>query len=260
MSRRLPLSGLGLVCLVVLACASVGSAEPPCDPALRPVQGEAGYTPRRNHVDRDAFRCEGLYVSPISAPGLELVSLLRGRIRYDLQPQARLIVRAPSSPSGGTGGIHIRAMALPLKTYYRMDATLDESRQIEWPVGEVLLPLGLDPARIGVFGWVETDRSKLFLPLRVAPKGTPSGREPIEIGVRTTTTLDRLLWRVAEESPSAQPGRWEPLTGDFSAGKTITISLPEGPAGVLIVEVVGQLHGSQEWTRLQPFRLLRSPL
>src|SRR5216683_4982848 len=82
MNRRLPLSGLGLVCLVTLACASAGSAEPPCDPALRPVQGEAGYTPRRN-------RCEGLYVSPISAPGLELVSLLRGKIRYDLHPQAR---------------------------------------------------------------------------------------------------------------------------------------------------------------------------
>ncbi|SRR6266851_5938807 len=254
MNRRLPLSGLGLVCLVTLACASAGSAEPPCDPALRPVQGEAGYTPRRN-------RCEGLYVSPISAPGLELVSLLRGKIRYDLHPQARLIVQAPSSPSSGSRGIHIRAMALPLKTYYRMDATLDDTRQIEWPVGEVLFPLGLHQASIGAFGWVETDRSSLFLPLRVTPKGSSSssGREPIEIGVRTTTTLDRLLWRVAEESPSAQPGRWEPVKGDFSAGKTITISLPEGPAGVLIVEVVGQLHGSQEWMRLLPFRVLRPP-
>lgn len=201
-------------------------------------------------------------MSPISAPGLELVSLLRGRIRYDLQPQTRLIVRAPSSPSSTSRGIHIRAMALPLKTYYRMDATLDESRQIEWPVGEVLFPLGLHQASIGAFGWIETDRSRLFLPLRVTPKGSPSSssREPVEIGVRTTTTLDRLLWRVAEESQAAQPGRWEPLKGDFSAGKTVTISLPEGPVGVLVVEVVGQLQGSQEWTRLLPFRVLRPPL
>jgi hypothetical protein len=254
MNRRPPSSGLGLLCLVTLACASVGSAEPPCDASLRPVQGTAGYAPRAN-------RCEGLYVSPISAPGLELVSLLRGKIRYDLQPQARLIVQAPSSPSVGSGRIQIRAVALPLKTYYRMDATLADSRQMVWPVGEVLFPLRLHQASIGAFGWVDNAGGRLFLPLRVTSEGSAAGQEPIEpieIGIRATTALDRLLWRVADESPSARPGVWDPVRGDFSAGKIITISLPEGPAGVLLVEVAGQLYGSQEWVRL-PLRLLRTP-
>jgi hypothetical protein len=212
----------------------------------------AGYTPRQN-------RCEGLYVSPISAPGLELVSLLRGKIRYDLQRQARLIVQAPSAPSIGSGQIHIRAMALPLKTYYRMDALLDNSGRMDWPVGDVLLPLGLHQDSIGAFGWVQTQGADLLLPLRVTSEGSASAHEPIEIRVRTTTTLGQLRWRVADESPLAKPSAWESLRGDFSAGKTITISLPEGPVGVLIVEVVGQLHGSQEWVRPLPLRLLRTP-
>ena len=248
------MSSLGLTCLVVSACPSISSAEsePPCDRAIRPVQSEAGYKLRTN-------RCEGLYVSSISAPGLELVSLLRGKIRYDLQRQAQLVVQAPSSPSIGSGQIHIRGVALPLKTYYRMAAVLDKSGRMNWPVGDVLLPLGLHQGSIGAFGWLETDRGDLLVPLRVTSEGSASTHEPIEIGVRTTTSLGQLRWRIRDDSPSAKPNSWEPLKGDFTAGKTITISLPEGPVGVLIVEVVGQLHGNQEWVRPLSLRVLRTP-
>jgi hypothetical protein len=169
-----------------------------------------------------------------------------------------LIVQVPSAAAVGTRTVHIRAVALPLKTYYRMDASLSDSNSMLWPIGEVLFPLRLHHSNLGVFGWLETPEGRLFLPLRVTSDGSTSGRERIEIVVRTTTGIDRLLWRSAEETTSTRPTDWQPLKSDFSAGRLATISLPEDRAGILLVDVAGKLSGSEDWARLT-LRVLRTP-
>jgi hypothetical protein len=46
-----------------------------------------------------------------------------------------------------------------------MDASLLPGRQFDWPVDTVLLPNGLSANHLGVFGWIDVEPEKIFVPL-----------------------------------------------------------------------------------------------
>src|SRR5687768_5596956 len=96
-------------CFVAWPAAQAGQSDP-CDPQLRPLAGHMGYIWRGD-------RCEGLYLSPVAADDLELVSLVQGKLHFDLQPKTRLQVSAPPIADLAHGPVRIRAVALPLRTY-----------------------------------------------------------------------------------------------------------------------------------------------
>jgi hypothetical protein len=213
----------------------------PCDQELTPVAGHVGYTARDN-------RCEGFYVSPVSAPSLELISLLRGPLRYNLTAPEQLHIIAPDLGAMATGPLQVRAVARPLRTYYRMDAVLPANGHLVWPVRDVLLPSHLHAERIGVYGWVGTEMQKLFVPLRVVPQGTPASKAPIEVMVRSSVDLDRLVWRIA--TPDGQASSWEQAGGKVPAGQPVTITLPEGPPTVLRLDIAAKTENRDSWARL----------
>ena len=86
--------------LIVLLLSGVLSGQgtllyaAPCDQKLTPIAGQVGYTAGKN-------RCAGFYVSSVSGPTLEIISLLRGPLRYDLKPQAQLLIIAPNKVKAG---------------------------------------------------------------------------------------------------------------------------------------------------------------
>jgi hypothetical protein len=226
--------------LVWLIVQAVQSDQ--CDPRLRPLPGHVGYIWRGD-------RCEGLYLSPVAAGDLELVSLLQGKLHFDLQPQIRLQVSAPPIADIVQGPIRIRAVALPLKTYYRMDTFLLPGRQFEWPVDTVLLPNGLSATHIGVFGWIDTEPEKIFVPLQVVQHGQPQSQGSMELVVRSSIDIENLVWRSSVEGEQASgPPRWlEVVATPLAGGRPVPIHLPAGPRAVLRVEVAAKARQTDRW-------------
>src|SRR5262249_47462123 len=93
------------------------SLDVSCDAHLQPIPGSQGYQKRTG-----AVRCEGMYRSPVSGFGLEVVSFITGGLSFDLERDRQLSVLVPVTPSLLGEAVHVRAVGLPLRTYYRMDA------------------------------------------------------------------------------------------------------------------------------------------
>ena len=218
-----------------------------CDQNLRPITGQAGYTARGS-------RCEGLYVSTVSAQSLELISLLRGKLHYDLQPNVQLTIVGPDISGMAQGRIQVRAVAQPLRTYYRMDTILPTNRRMLWPIKDVLLPLRLHADRVGVYGWIETQPEKLFVPLRIIPQGGSLPQAPIEVIVRSSLDVEGLVWRMAAENDDPPP--WQTAATNVPAGHPVTITLPEGPRTILRLEVAAKAENRAQWSKLT-LRILR---
>jgi hypothetical protein len=213
----------------------------PCDQELTPIAGHVGYTSREN-------RCEGFYVSPVSAPSLEILSVLRGPLQYTLSAQEQLVIVAPNLGSIVAGPLRVRAVARPLRTYYRMDAILPASGRLVWPVQDVLLPSRLHAERLGVYGWVGTETDKTFVPLRVVPQGTPVAKAPIQVIVRSTVDIDKLVWRLTAKDEPVSP--WEQGSANVPAGQPVTITLPEGPPMVLRLDIAAKAENRDSWAKL----------
>jgi len=238
---------LGYVCYWSLASVLMGLLgvslvhAGPCDQHLKPIPDRTGYMQRSG-------RCEGLYVSPVSAPTLELISLLRGKLEYDLDTDKQLEVTPPKVPPTAPGPLYIRAVARPLKTYYRMDATIALGDRLIWPLLDVLEPLRLDASRIGLYAWLQTDTGKLFVPLRVALQRAAPSVGPIETVIRSTVDVEALLWRVAgnQETVSA----WQQAGVNIAAGQPVSLDVPEGPQAILHLEVAAKALHQDIWAKL----------
>jgi len=104
------------------ACAVAG----PCEIGLSasPEAGQDGYGEREG-----GRRCEGIYVTPVGGKQVELVSLSRGRLWYDLNRSSTLQIRL----SGVSGPARVRAVGIPDGLYYQMDAVLADGQTLDWP-------------------------------------------------------------------------------------------------------------------------------
>jgi hypothetical protein len=232
--------------LALAAAGSAAGAQEVCD-RLRPVSSVLGYQLREPSV-----RCEGLYESTVRAVGLEVVGLVAGTIAPDLAEHAAVEIVGPAPadlPAGVEGPVRVRAVALPLKAYYRMDGVLDARSSLAWPIAEVVKPAGLGPRQIGLFGWVGEETDKTFVPLGVRVPGGGGGADGLHLYIRVSSDAEKLFWRVRDggaESP------WAPAAGGLvRSGQTVMVTLPPGPAAVIGVDVTAKPVGSDEWTSLR---------
>jgi hypothetical protein len=225
-----------------------------CD-ALVPAQGQIEYRWRQN-------RCEGFYRSNVSSGDLELVSLLLGHLAGDTTRDARLEIVVPAVPRSLSGPIQIRAVAIPPRTYYRMDATANAGGRLSWPLGEVVGPAQLSMERVGVFGWVDASPERVFVPLRVVPSGQAGAAGgPIELRVRSSSAVDWVRWRahVDGAAPQDLPAWQDAAQGGLDAWKPVTVVLPAGAAAILRVDVRAKPQNSDQ-TQLLSFRVARPDL
>ena len=224
-----------------------------CDHHLKPVPGGVGYARRA-----EGQRCEGLYQSTVSSVRLQLVSVLKGKLEFDPERHQILNVTAPEVPGTENRPVRVRAVALPLKTYYRMDAVLPRGGALKWPLQDIIERIQLSADNIGVYGWVHDKEGRLFVPLSVTAGddvAAGTGTEPVRIIVRSAVDLARLVWRTADEDGQVLDQQ-EYATAPLRAGHPIVLTLAAGNTAVLKVDIAGLPLQSDRWAKLR-LRVLR---
>jgi hypothetical protein len=211
---------------------------------LPPLQGtQSGYQQRGD-------RCEGLYVANVGAHSLTAKSFSFGKIRFDLEPAVVLQVSVP----GQKEAVNIRAVAIPPKTYYRMDAPLAAGKTMRWPVRDVLLRENLSDSRIGIFAWKGPDTAKTLMPVRViAQKQAVTSAAPF-LTIQASFDAQLVKWRSAPaRADGCQAfGPWQnAIQHPVTASWPIAINLATLPTGVHCLETVAQSGGSTTWETLK---------
>ncbi|MBY5592693.1 hypothetical protein HFO49_35690 [Rhizobium leguminosarum] len=229
---------------LIVACVGVFSlaraAEITCD-QLQPVPGDIGYQKRSGDA-----RCEGAYASPVGADGLDLISI--ENVGQSAVPVTGPILSV-SAPKQIGLPVHVRAVAIPLRTYYRMDATLEPGASLKWPVS-IMRSLNLEPSDIGVVGWIDSGAKREFVPLSVVPEGSPPNPDAsdVEIRLRPQVSLERVLWRTVEEGQL--PSQWNVLADrPVAAGEQLPLTITkEAMAGKL--DIRAKRPDSDDWLAL----------
>ncbi len=230
---------------VTALCFSVdsGAQDSKCK-GLPPLQdSQSGYQKRGD-------RCEGLYVANVGANSLAAMSFSLGKIRFELAPTVRLQVSAP----GQKQGVNIRAVAIPPKTYYRMDAALPAGATMVWPVRDVLLRESLGDSRIGIFGWKGPESAKTLVPVRVTPQDKAVTKAPPFLTIEASFDAQLVKWRWAPaRDDSCQAfGPWQnAIQHPVNASWPIAINLEQLPPGVHCLETAAQSGGSTTWETLK---------
>ncbi len=243
---------INLLLCATLFCwfpASSGAQQLKCD-AVRPLPGSpSSYKNRGN-------RCEGLYVADVGAHSIDVVSFTSGRLTYDIGSKMSLRVSASSQAPA----VNIRAVAIPPRTYYRMDTVLRSGLPLIWPVADVLLPEKLTDNRIGIFAWTGTENSKTFVPARVAPDkaGQRSPRlNPILLTIQLSFDAEAIKWRWArvQGGRCAAFDQWQDAAGQaVKASRPVQINLQRVPARFGCVEIAARSRDKNEWATL-PIRV-----
>jgi hypothetical protein len=196
-------------------------------------------------------RCEGFYVADVGAETLEPVSLTEGELLYDLRPGLTLQL----STSSQVGPFHVRAVAKPPRTYYRMDAVLEAGSSLSWPVDDVLWPEHLSADRIGVFAWKGSKDEKIFLPVRVTMPGSERAADFYQtayLSVRPSFDVEKVMWRTAkmEHSNCSAYGTWKDvLPNGVSAGEPVRFRLA-GLKGENCIQVAAKSETRNDWSTL----------
>lgn len=243
-----PLGVLSALVVFVLSCYS----QLPNCASLEPIPASPmQYKDRGN-------RCEGFYVADVGAPSIDVVALTFGSLKYDLNKDAKLFLFTPP----GVGHVHVRAMALPLRTYYRMDAELDPGKVLEWPIGDVLRPSNLTSDRIGIMAWRSIGDEKVLIPLFSSSSVSSSATSslPVNLIIRPSFDVEAIKWRAGPfvNGSCAQLGVWKdaPRT-EALAGQPVGIKLA-GLAGQICVEIAARAKNREDWATL-PLKLQLPP-
>jgi hypothetical protein len=211
---------------------------------LPPLQdSQSGYQKRGD-------RCEGLYVANVGSHSLAAMSFSLGKIRYELSSAIQLRVSAP----GQTQPVNIRALAIPPKTYYRMDAPLPAGTSMSWPVKDVLLPERLSDSRIGIFAWKGSERAKILVPVRVVTHETTAAPGSPFLTIQASFDAQQVKWRwaPAHDEGCLAFGPWQDaIQRPVTASWPIAIDLSQLPAGVHCLETAAQSGGSAAWETLK---------
>jgi len=234
---------VSFICLV----PKVLSQHPSCDNALKRIPGNLGYSWRSG-------RCEGFYESQVSSK-LELVSLTIGKIQYVLEENINLEVTTPFGFDEISEPIYLRAIALPLRTYYRLDTIIQHNGRFIWPIKDVLIPAKLTANRLGVFAWIDNNDDKIFVPVIVtcsSSKKAENTNSPILLMIRSDLEIEGLVWRsYSEKKELTKSLKWEKvLNSPQRAGKIITISLPNGPSDILNINIRAKAVNRDKWLTL----------
>lgn len=201
--------------------------------------------------------CEGLYKQPISAQ-IEVVSVLVGGLLFDAAVDRKLEISVHDPAIVPVETLNVRAVSLPLRTYYRMDARLPKVGALTWPLDTVVKPQQMKQSEIGLFGWTGAGKDMLYVPLRVRGEGAEApAAAAVVVGVRAHQTFDDLVWRITAERDDAEYGPWTRLDRRVRRGERVEIELPPGPAEVVRLEVEAKRKDEEDWLHADA-RILRA--
>ena len=204
---------------------------------------------------RDKNRCEGFYSSLVSVQVIDVVGVIKGDFYFETKKDE--IVEL-SSPVVSHQPIYIRAVGIPLKTYYRMDAYLDAGQTLAWPMGDVVNLKKLLSEHICVFGWTGNEMDKIYIPVAAASKLAPVTNDgKIRLYLRTSVDVKNVKWRAALTCGSLREAAWQDTPkSSYRAGKPIRIILPAEGVEELCVEVAAQNQNTAAWLKKKNIRVI----
>lgn len=242
-----------LLSLLLAPLAGSAAAAPPCA-RLTPIDDQRlGYRERGD-------RCEGIYerdIGTVVEPEFELVSLTVGAIEFAWSETTVLEVRPAAEPGEP---VRVRGRAIPRGTQYQMDARIEASSALEWPIRDVLFRVGLRPALLGVVGWLPGREPELLVPLRVGQAGSRPAESTTRAVLQANVECDYIKWRILKldaRGRCVEPGEWHrPEKRSLKLDEQLEIPLPETPAR-LCLEVTARAKetgGGDLWTELRVIR------
>jgi len=221
-----------------------------CDPKIKPIKNK-----KLKYQKRDKNRCEGFYSSLVSVGVIDVVGVTKGGFNFETKEDEILKL---SSPVINDRPIFIRAVGVPLKVYYRMDAYLDAKQTLVWPIGDVIYLRKLSSRDICVFGWTGNEMDKIYIPVAAAPKlasFTNDGK--IRLYLRTSVDVKSVQWRVASTCGSLGKASWQDAPkSSYRSGKPIQIILPAKGVEELCVEVAARNQKTAKWLKKKNIRVI----
>ncbi len=233
----------------LLLIAGAGEAYAQQCERLPPAPGAGGYQLRRG-----SDRCEGIYISPVSGGGLQLVSLTFGRIVYEPERDPTLFIQAPRAASAG---LQLQGMGIPIGLYYRLDAALAEGRSFQLPLVAVIKPNRIVASDLGLLAYREAGGGRrIFVPVQVATDPAKYQTPQASIAVlRPDSDIQNVRWRLTPAGGAA-PGEFQPVAsaqGPVPSGYRLEIGLPGfAPAADATLELrYLDLGGRERTSRFQ---------
>lgn len=218
-----------LFCTVLLQTQFISFGQ--CDIRLRPADNPSTAYRARGE------RCEGAYVANVGGPSLEIAGFTIGVFSYKLEANEVIQIKNPTNST-----IFIRSSALPLSTYYRMDATIAPGKTLRWEVNEVLNGLQIQSNYLGVYGWSGTEGEKTYLPVKPVSSGTNGSDRSLYLIIRTRVKAQEAKFRYALTGQNF--GNYENLNSP-SGNRPLVVVLPENLNGRYTIEVAAKLES--EW-------------
>jgi hypothetical protein len=221
-------------CLILSQIISFGQ----CDNTLQPsINTKVAYKTRGN-------RCEGEYAAKIGAPSLELIGFTIGIFSYKLEKTESIAIK------NSTGlVINIRSSAIPLNTYYRMDALVENGKTFKWDIKDVLFDLKIPSNFLGVYGWIGTQKEKTYIPVKPISTTYDNRNNNLYLIVRSSTKVLSVKYRYSKIGQN--PNEYKEVNRSFRAGQSIVIILPPDLQGADMIEIAALLDSKSEWIKKQ---------
>jgi hypothetical protein len=185
-------------------------------------------------------RCEGFFKSNVAGEALTVAFVISGQL-----PDATYVEVTGAGPKRE---IYVRAVALPLGTYYRMDAIVAPAKPLRWPLSEVVrASKSLKSTDLGLYGWYGDPGKPTYVPVRATVPGSPPAAEPsLRLGVRASVALDLVTYSIADDESCHFGGKaWVRLAANVRSGAVLTLPLP-GDRPALCVGFRAKLTNSNQ--------------
>jgi hypothetical protein len=211
---RSSLVGFAFLLLAGGGLALAAAGDRPCAD-LPPEHGPLGFQ-RRSNGDR----CEGFFKSNVSGEALSVAFLMAGQL-----PEASFVEVAGAGPDRE---INVRAVALPLGTYYRMDAVVTPGKPLRWPLSEVVTASrSLKNTDLGLYGWFGDPGRPIYVPVRATALGESSNTaRAVRLGVRANVRLALVSYSISDDERCHFGGQdWKRLAAEVGSGAVRVLEL-----------------------------------
>lgn len=168
---------IGVISAAVASPLSAQRYE--CALRLQPWSAPTGYRVRND-------RCEGMYVGLQSGAIVQVISLVKGGLRYDLQGRSGRVagdsvlnVYVPQLPAQFGPTVSVRGSARESNLNWALDATLSHGHPLRWNLRDVITPEKLSSDRIGLAGAAEAvsggRRRLVYIPVEIRRDAAVAG-------------------------------------------------------------------------------------
>lgn len=211
---------LHLFVLIGIFCYLNLPAQDYCDSLIHSIENdELGYQ-NRGEI------CEGFYNS-LTGGSIKDVGLHWGLLKFSNNSEETINIKSAKFKNN----LYIRAQAIPLKVYFRMDSQLNDVKpKLNWKVNKIISQRKprLGPRDLGIKGFYKLkNNTEILVPLKVESQLDSVIKKDIVFAIfRSSVDLESIQYRIKEKSGFNYYQNWKstPLKS-VDAGNPIIVPL-----------------------------------